>query len=281
MSASDSHQELISHHDKLLIVDFGSQVTQLIARRVREAGVYCEIAPFQKAEAAFAALRPRAVILSGSPASVLEPGSPRAPQAIFDSGVPVMGIYHYETGDVFVENDPIYGSGGTETEFATDQFEAYALAYHGVPGHPTVGARLDRIANIYRPALAATTDAIGPYFSETVGAGAELPLVLADGEFSFGANGATPAGIPVGVMTYSREFGPVFKGVPGSTNSVRYFFYIPPLQGVTLQEGDRILIDGTAIAQTSAGRYVVHGPWVQYAGLVGYQFVCERMIADG
>ena len=202
-------------------------------------------------------------------------------ELLLDAGVPVMGIYHYETGDVFVENDPIYGSGGTETEFATDQFEAYALAYHGVPGHPTVGARLDRIANIYRPALAATTDAIGPYFSETVGAGAELPLVLADGEFSFGANGATPAGIPVGVMTYSREFGPVFKGVPGSTNSVRYFFYIPPLQGVTLQEGDRILIDGTAIAQTSAGRYVVHGPWVQYAGLVGYQFVCERVIADG
>jgi len=79
-------------HDKLLIVDFGSQVTQLIARRVREAGVYCEIAPFQNAERAFAELNPKAVILSGGPASVPDAGSPRAPKAIFDSGVPVMGI---------------------------------------------------------------------------------------------------------------------------------------------------------------------------------------------
>ena len=63
-------------HDKLLIVDFGSQVTQLIARRVREAGVYCEIAPFQSAEAAFAALKPKAVILSGGPASVPDEGIP-------------------------------------------------------------------------------------------------------------------------------------------------------------------------------------------------------------
>jgi GMP synthase (glutamine-hydrolysing) len=79
-------------HDKLLIVDFGSQVTQLIARRVREAGVYCEIAPFQSAEAAFAAMKPKAVILSGGPASVPDEGSPRAPQAIFSSGAPVLGI---------------------------------------------------------------------------------------------------------------------------------------------------------------------------------------------
>ena len=79
-------------HDKLLIVDFGSQVTQLIARRVREAGVYCEIVPFQSAERAFAEMRPKAVILSGGPASVPDAGSPRAPQAIFESGVPVMGI---------------------------------------------------------------------------------------------------------------------------------------------------------------------------------------------
>ena len=79
-------------HDKLLIVDFGSQVTQLIARRVREAGVYCEIAPFQSAERAFAEMKPKAVILSGGPASVPDAGSPRAPQAIFSSGVPVLGI---------------------------------------------------------------------------------------------------------------------------------------------------------------------------------------------
>src|SRR6204780_839936 len=79
-------------HDKILIVDFGSQVTQLIARRVREEGVYSEIVPFQKAEAAFHAMKPKAVIPSGGPESVHEEGSPRAPQAIFDSGVPVLGI---------------------------------------------------------------------------------------------------------------------------------------------------------------------------------------------
>ena len=82
----------MNHPDTILIVDFGSQVTQLIARRVREAGVYSEIAPFTLAEAAFARMRPRGVILSGSPASVAEEGSPRVPQAIWDSGVPVLGI---------------------------------------------------------------------------------------------------------------------------------------------------------------------------------------------
>src|ERR1700739_1062872 len=79
-------------HDKILIVDFGSQVTQLIARRVREMGVYSEIVPFQKAEAAFKQMRPKAVILSGGRESVHEADSPRAPQLIFESGVPVLGI---------------------------------------------------------------------------------------------------------------------------------------------------------------------------------------------
>src|SRR3984885_2896258 len=82
---SNSPQSPTSAHEKLLIVDFGSQVTQLIARRVREAGVYCEIAPSQSAERAFAELKPKAVILSGGPASVPDAGSPRAPRAIFSS----------------------------------------------------------------------------------------------------------------------------------------------------------------------------------------------------
>jgi GMP synthase (glutamine-hydrolysing) len=97
MTAADAfHHDIADRHDKVLIVDFGSQVTQLIARRVREAGVYCEIAPFQSADRAFAEIRPRAVILSGGPCSVTEDGSPRAPQAIFDSGVPVLGICYGE-----------------------------------------------------------------------------------------------------------------------------------------------------------------------------------------
>jgi GMP synthase (glutamine-hydrolysing) len=90
--ARESTPSVASAHDKILIVDFGSQVTQLIARRVREEGVYSEIVPFQKAEAAFLAMKPKAVILSGGPESVHEEGSPRAPQVIFDSGVPVLGI---------------------------------------------------------------------------------------------------------------------------------------------------------------------------------------------
>jgi GMP synthase (glutamine-hydrolysing) len=83
-------------HEKILIVDFGSQVTQLIARRVREEGVYCEIAPFQSADKAFKEIRPKAVILSGGPASVLDENAPFAPQAIFDSGLPVLGICYGE-----------------------------------------------------------------------------------------------------------------------------------------------------------------------------------------
>ena len=82
----------VQHSDSILIVDFGSQVTQLIARRVREAGVYSEIAPFTSAEAAFHRMQPKGIILSGSPASVPEDGSPRAPQVLFDSGVPILGI---------------------------------------------------------------------------------------------------------------------------------------------------------------------------------------------
>ncbi len=79
-------------NDSVLIIDFGSQVTQLIARRVRKSGVYCEIHPFQSADAAFAKLKPKAVILSGGPSSVTEMASPRAPEAVFAGQVPVLGI---------------------------------------------------------------------------------------------------------------------------------------------------------------------------------------------
>jgi GMP synthase (glutamine-hydrolysing) len=83
-------------HDKILIIDFGSQVTQLIARRVREEKVYCEIVPFQKAAAAFQEMRPKGVILSGGPASVLDLDAPLAPTAVFEAGVPVLGICYGE-----------------------------------------------------------------------------------------------------------------------------------------------------------------------------------------
>jgi len=79
-------------HDSILIIDFGSQVTQLIARRVREAGVYSEIAPFNAAAEAFERLQPKGIILSGGPSSVTWEDSPRAPQHIFDAGLPILGI---------------------------------------------------------------------------------------------------------------------------------------------------------------------------------------------
>jgi GMP synthase (glutamine-hydrolysing) len=86
----------MSDHDKILIVDFGSQVTQLIARRVREEKVYSEIVPFQKASEAFARMKPSGVILSGGPASVHAANAPLAPPEIFTAGVPVLGICYGE-----------------------------------------------------------------------------------------------------------------------------------------------------------------------------------------
>jgi GMP synthase (glutamine-hydrolysing) len=83
-------------HEHVLIVDFGSQVTQLIARRVRESGVYCEIHPYDKVDAVLDAFRPRAIILSGGPASVHEAESPAATKRLFEMGVPVLGICYGE-----------------------------------------------------------------------------------------------------------------------------------------------------------------------------------------
>jgi GMP synthase (glutamine-hydrolysing) len=82
--------------DNILIIDFGSQVTQLIARRVRESGVYCEIVPFNNAEDQLEKFKPRGVILSGSPASVIGPDAPRAPDWVFTAGLPVLGICYGE-----------------------------------------------------------------------------------------------------------------------------------------------------------------------------------------
>ncbi|MFL5270125.1 MAG: glutamine-hydrolyzing GMP synthase [Stellaceae bacterium] len=78
--------------DRILILDFGSQVTQLIARRIRESGVYCEIHPFTTAEDRIRDFAPRGIILSGGPASLTEAASPRAPEIVFRLGVPVLGI---------------------------------------------------------------------------------------------------------------------------------------------------------------------------------------------
>jgi GMP synthase (glutamine-hydrolysing) len=103
-------------HERVLVVDFGSQVTQLIARRLREAGVYSEIAPFNRIDAArLAAFAPSAIILSGGPASVAEPGSPRAIPEIFAAGVPVLGICYGQ--QAMVEQLGGKVEGGSHREF--------------------------------------------------------------------------------------------------------------------------------------------------------------------
>ena len=79
-------------HDKILILDFGSQVTQLIARRIREAHVLSEIHPYDVSDEFIREFAPKGVILSGGPNSVVDEDTPRAPQAVFDLGVPVLGI---------------------------------------------------------------------------------------------------------------------------------------------------------------------------------------------
>jgi GMP synthase (glutamine-hydrolysing) len=114
----------IQDHDKILIVDFGSQVTQLIARRVREEGVYCEIVPFQKAEEAFRELKPKGVILSGGPESVTLETSPRAPQEIFSHGTPVFGICYGQQAMAAQLGGEV--EGGHHAEFGRAEIEIMA-----------------------------------------------------------------------------------------------------------------------------------------------------------
>jgi GMP synthase (glutamine-hydrolysing) len=122
--------------DVVLIADFGGQFTQLIARRVREANVYSEIVPFHAAEQALGRLNPKAIILSGGPASVFDPGAPQVPDAIFAAGVPVLGICYGEQamvarlgGVVEPANEREYGSALIELKAASPLFEGA-----GAPG---------------------------------------------------------------------------------------------------------------------------------------------------
>ena len=101
-------------HDRLLIIDFGSQVTQLIARRLRELRVYCEIHPYNKVTDAFlAAFAPKAVILSGGPASVYWQGAPMPPKAVFDLGVPILGICYGQQVMMHLLGGQVEGGHGT------------------------------------------------------------------------------------------------------------------------------------------------------------------------
>jgi GMP synthase (glutamine-hydrolysing) len=112
---------MTSTTDTVLIIDFGSQVTQLIARRVREQGVYSEIVPFNRAEDALERLKPKAVILSGGPASVTEFGTPRAPDWVFKAGLPVLGICYGEQTMVAQLGGGV--EGGHHREFGRAELE--------------------------------------------------------------------------------------------------------------------------------------------------------------
>ena len=121
-----------SIHNAVLIIDFGSQVTQLIARRVREAGVYCEIHPFQSAEAAFLKLNPKAVILSGGPASVLSKGSPRAPEAVFEAGIPVLAICYGQQTMACQLGGAVEGGHAAEFGRAEIEIKAKSALFEGL-----------------------------------------------------------------------------------------------------------------------------------------------------
>ncbi len=89
---------IAQQHDRILILDFGSQVTQLIARRVREAGTYCEILPYNAAPARIRDFGAKGVILSGGPMSVIAEGAPQVPDAVLELGVPILGICYGQQG---------------------------------------------------------------------------------------------------------------------------------------------------------------------------------------
>lgn len=123
--------EQANNHDKALIIDFGSQVTQLIARRLRESGVYCEIHPFNRVDGAFLQnYAPKAVILSGSPSSANLETSPRATPEVFDLGVPVLGICYGEQticaqlgGDVEASDHKEFGRAEVNVTKASPLFD--------------------------------------------------------------------------------------------------------------------------------------------------------------
>jgi GMP synthase (glutamine-hydrolysing) len=118
--------------DSILIIDFGSQVTQLIARRLRETGVYCEIHPFNRAAEAFAALKPKGVIFSGGPASVTEEGSPRAPQAVLDANVPILAICYGQQTLALQMGGKVEGGHAREFGRADVEIKEPSRLYEGV-----------------------------------------------------------------------------------------------------------------------------------------------------
>jgi len=150
--------DIAAAHDRILILDFGSQVTQLIARRVRENGVYSEIHPFTMSEAAIREYAPKGIILSGGPASVTEEGSPRAPQVVFDLGVPVLGIcYGQQTmceqlgGKVVSHDHREFGRAMIDVAEDCDLFEGHWSKGQKEQVWMSHGDRVERLPEGFRP----------------------------------------------------------------------------------------------------------------------------------
>jgi GMP synthase (glutamine-hydrolysing) len=131
------------HSDKILILDFGAQYTQLIARRVRELGVYCEIWAWDHDPAEIAAFAPKGIILSGGPESTTLPGAPRAPQQVFDSGLPILGIcYGMQTMAVQL-GGATEAADAREFGHATVELVAQDALFGDLKDHPGAPPRLD------------------------------------------------------------------------------------------------------------------------------------------
>ena len=126
------------HQDRILILDFGSQYTQLIARRVREAGVYCELKPYDVSAEVIQQFKPRGIILSGGPESVVLADGPQAPQIVFELGVPVLGIcYGMQTMAVQL-GGRVEGSAHREFGYAKVQVHHHSALLRDIEDH--VGA---------------------------------------------------------------------------------------------------------------------------------------------
>ena len=121
------------HEQKILILDFGSQYTQLIARRIREIGVYCELWTWDVDEAAIREFNPNGIILAGGPESVTEAGSPRAPDYVFNAGVPVLGIcYGMQTMSEQLGGKVIKGTGEGEFGYAQIEMQAQSALFNSI-----------------------------------------------------------------------------------------------------------------------------------------------------
>lgn len=154
--------EIPAHHEKALVIDFGSQVTQLIARRLRESGVYCEIHPFNRVDDAFLdSYAPKAVILSGGPASVHGEGTPRAPQRVFEMDIPVLGICYGEQtlcaqlgGSVEPAEEREFGRADIEITADSPLFEGIGGVGHQERVWMSHGDRVDALPTGFHPIAA-------------------------------------------------------------------------------------------------------------------------------